>query len=99
MQTPSTPPCMTHFWIRSGCLKARNAAVIPDDQRVPHPPTGIANKRKPGAKLMEEVLWAETGTAHPSPRHRRLPAPPEQKAENGTRPREARAAASLGNVS
>lgn len=45
--SPCAPTWLQHTAVRDPlwypehhfCVKARNAAVIPDDQRVPHPPT------------------------------------------------------------
>lgn len=51
----STALYVTHFCIQSirFCLKAHNAAVILDDQRLPYPPTGITKT----TRILERGRW------------------------------------------
>ncbi|XP_029879536.1 uncharacterized protein LOC115345219 isoform X2 [Aquila chrysaetos chrysaetos] len=45
---------------------------FPTRQSVSSTPPYNKNNQEPGARLMEEVLWAENGTAHPPLKHQRL---------------------------
>lgn len=63
-----TAPNMTHFCIQSSrcCWKAHNAAVIPGDQRLPHPPTGTAKtSRSPARGCRSGALGRERPSASP----------------------------------